>query len=592
MLTGMRRQLLPAVGAAPIDKSSTARRGSVAGLFVAAVWVGMLSYQMAFVARTVSRIPSFDEYCNLPHLVGDAPSSWGDYWRQHNEHRIPLPKLVYVNAVRLTGYDFRAPAVLSALLLSASALGVLLVLRRIRGRWAFTDAVVPLVLMHVGHWENILLGFQLQFTLSTSLILIVLMSGVAPGDRRAPWRLSLVTLAGLLLPLCGANGVAACPAVGAYLVYLGATARPRLLATGLGVGGGLAVWAMVPAYFHDLRPLGYNPTSRDPAVVLPTAVNVLGATFGLAAQAVRPAGWDVSPLGAAVAVLVAVTVGRLLVALHDPERRPAAVGAGAVLAAVGCLALGLGYGRGNGGEILNCHRYVTLAAPLAVALYVTWQTVAPDAGRWVGWGMLVVAAAAMYPNVKHGNGSAGRLWFDIKRVEGEIKAGVPIGFVVGRNPQLYPPNPDLLRPSFERLRDRGVEPFRRLVADPPMTETPVLLQPKVEGLERDGDWLVQPAGRPGGLTLALPGGHVYGLKIVYEAEFPQPHYPVCLVSWEPGGAVPPRPDRAAVRPLAHTTQPLTCLLFVDQPTDAVRIDLFEPGSRIRLHSVSVLTRAD
>src|SRR6185503_15507641 len=105
--------------------------------------------------------------------------------------------------------DFRIAQYGNALLLAAAAAGLILAARRARGgRTALADAFFPLVLLHWRHAVNVLWGWQVQFVASAVLACALAAAlAVAPGR---PGRGASLTVGAalLLLPLCGANGVA------------------------------------------------------------------------------------------------------------------------------------------------------------------------------------------------------------------------------------------------------------------------------------------------------------------------------------------------------------------------------------------------
>src|SRR5262249_40271568 len=107
----------------------------------------------------------------------------------------------------------------------AAAALLLLAARRARGRTILADAALPLILMHPRHAVNVLWGWQFQFVVSTALACVVL-ARIARGARDpARSELLVASSALLLLPLCGANGLALVPALALWFVWLALEAR-------------------------------------------------------------------------------------------------------------------------------------------------------------------------------------------------------------------------------------------------------------------------------------------------------------------------------------------------------------------------------
>src|SRR5262245_51085069 len=113
-----------------------------------AIWAAMLAAGLALVARYGSNVPSWDEWDMVPTLTGTQPVSAEWLWSQHNEHRVPLPRLVLLAVNLFGGPDFRIAQVLNVLVLGAASAGLILAVRRARGRTLLGDAIFPLLLLH------------------------------------------------------------------------------------------------------------------------------------------------------------------------------------------------------------------------------------------------------------------------------------------------------------------------------------------------------------------------------------------------------------------------------------------------------------
>src|SRR5262245_19275277 len=115
------------------------------GRYLLAVWAVMTAAALGFVLGFGHNVPWVDEWEFVPVLTGHEPAGpW--LWAQHNEHRLPLPRAVYLGLFRLTG-DFRAGTVLQVVVLSVLALGLMRYLAAARGRPAWADVFVPVGLL-------------------------------------------------------------------------------------------------------------------------------------------------------------------------------------------------------------------------------------------------------------------------------------------------------------------------------------------------------------------------------------------------------------------------------------------------------------
>src|SRR6202050_4257106 len=88
-----------------------------AGVSVLGAWALASVAAFAFVATFARNCPWADEWVMVPQLAGREPVTLSWLWSAHNEHRLPLPRLVLVGLYRVT-HDFRAGPFLNVGLLS------------------------------------------------------------------------------------------------------------------------------------------------------------------------------------------------------------------------------------------------------------------------------------------------------------------------------------------------------------------------------------------------------------------------------------------------------------------------------------------
>jgi hypothetical protein len=284
-------------------------------------------------------------------------------WGLHNEHRVPLPKLV---AATLFDWfdDVRAPMVLNALLLAALAAGMIWIARRIRGSTSITDVVFPLLWLSTGNAENLLMAFQLALVLPTVLAGVMLLVVVRRARTEFSAPEALVLVASLaLLPLCGGPGITQWPAWTLALVFFLVKARATVAARVV-LGAGVTVAAAVVALYL----IGYErPHTETPAgdVVraLGTGWRVVAMSFGFAGSA----WWPWSGLACAVMALIACVVS-FRAWRERPEERLRIAAILCAIGAVATLALAIGWARGGAGsEVGFAARYITLPAPWIAA---------------------------------------------------------------------------------------------------------------------------------------------------------------------------------------------------------------------------------
>jgi hypothetical protein len=289
------------------------------------------------------------------------------------------------------------------ILLSALALGLMRHAERLRGRPHWADAFFPVSLLHVGHWENFIMGYQLCFALYTVLatgLVVVALRATRASAFRSGVRAGVLVL---VLALCGGSGLAALVPVSAWIAYLAVCvwrggSKGRALV--------LLLFAVLPllylgAYFIDYeKPKGHPELSTDPVRVAHVAGEVLGVAFGMGLSGVW---WVVFPaLVGLGGVTVALLVGRWKA---HPDERPAVVGLIAVAAGVTGVAVAIGIGRSGEDWHGLWSRYSLLVWPLLAAVYLVWVKLGR---KWVPIALCVVAALAFPGNMGVGmvNGAA------------------------------------------------------------------------------------------------------------------------------------------------------------------------------------------
>jgi len=395
-----------------------------------AIWAVLTVAALAFIVTLGSNCPNADEWGFVAPIAGSEPlGPW--LWAQHNEHRLPLPRLVYCALFQAT-HDFRAGSILQIALLSATSLGLMLLASRLRGRPYWTDLFFPLSLLHVGHWENLLIGYNLCFALI--LVLETAIGACALGSADSASRLTAGTRAGVLmvlLCLCGGGGVVAALPVAGWLVYL--ASRSHTLA-GSAAGAKRSRWrtalllafAAFPflylAFYLDgyQRP-GHHPRLGDGGLdVLRVAAQVLAIAFGHGI-----ARYWLYAFGGIV--LLAFFTGRAMIRdFSDRGKRPAILGLMAVAAGIVAVALTIGMGRA-GIDVHNglASRYAYLTWPLLALLYLFWSRRGGWAGKWIPLALCLAAAIAYPMNMLDGLKEGSRIHATLAVVQDEARRGVP-----------------------------------------------------------------------------------------------------------------------------------------------------------------------
>ncbi|MBA4064451.1 MAG: hypothetical protein C0501_12205 [Isosphaera sp.] len=400
------------------------RPARLARAVLLAAWAALTAGAVGFVVAFGSNAPYADEWEFVPALLGREPAGpW--LWAQHNEHRLPLPRAVYLALFKLT-HDFRAGMLLQVGMLSALSLGLMALAARLRGRPAWPDAFFPVSLLHLGHWENFVMGYQLCFALFTVLVTGLVVVALR-ATRETAFRSGVAAgTLNLLLVLTGGAGLAVAPPVCAWVVYLAAAEWRAGRRGRAAVLIGLAVLPpayCVPYFTGYEHPPHHPPTSSDPVAVARVAAEGLA----MAAAPGAPPVWAV--VFAAEVVLGLATV-RLLVGGPGGDRT-SAFGLAAVAAGVVLLVLAVGHGRAAMGPGMGLwSRYGLLTWPLLGAAYLVWVRAGREAVPML---MCFAASLAFVPNTGTGMavGSAVRAGYD--RIRADVRAGVPVAALVDRH---------------------------------------------------------------------------------------------------------------------------------------------------------------
>ncbi len=488
-------------------------RPNLPPLFVWATCAAMLIASLAFVARYGSNVPSWDDWDMVPALTGEQPITAGWLWSQHNEHRVPLPRLLLLGLNGLTGVDFRAGMFFEVCALGALACIAILAARRISGGTRYTDAFFPLILLQWGQAPNMLWSWQVQFVLSTVLAGAVLLIIV-----RKDASITSTAVAGLcvvLLPLSGANGVALAPALALWLILCAVRGPGSRIVVGTLAGAAIL---LVGAYLIGYERVPYHPTSSSLKHTVKTAIQFLAIGMGPAAREVWPYSGGLAMLFVLAAALVLVRTGR----------SSRLMGLLLFLIAMGSLALGLGLGR-DGFE----PRYVTLAIPVWCGVYVAFALHSSrlmTAGRIL---LFVLVALAWWPNTQFGLAYARQLRSHLGAFERDVAAGVPGFRLIQRYDEYLHPHHDVPTDYLPMLRRAGVPPYRSLRVDPAFREIPVPFPPISTSQAIWEDGVIRSTGNAPSVVFDLPASrYVDGIRLTYSSTNRQGSLPYVSIYWK------------------------------------------------------------
>lgn len=436
--------------------------------FVWLVWAMTLASILGSIARDGRNIPFEEDWLMVAPMTGHEPDLPRWLWSQNSEHRLPLPRLVNLTLLRATG-DFRSTMVFDTLALAAVTAGMILVARGLRnGRTSPADAFFPLLLLHLGNWDNLVWGWQIQFVLPTVLVCVLLLIIVARPTLSSVGVAVAGTLALLGLPLSGANGLLFAPTMAAWFAYVtwvrqgGNEAGRRGFWIPAGAAVGVALLCV--AYFIGYESSPWNVASPNVGETLKTAGKFLALSVGPAASK----SWLL--FGGLVSVIVLTSLGVLGTAWRRDGERLRVVGLLAFFAAVLEMALAVGWGRAGreAGTGYMPTRYVLLAAPGLCAAYFTFLLFGADWLRRAGPAMLAILLALLFPfNTRAGLGR--RDWFraGLTAFERDLASGTSSTILAQRHHGfMLHWDESLMVVSLRQLHEAGIGPFREWDPDP------------------------------------------------------------------------------------------------------------------------------
>jgi hypothetical protein len=333
----------------------------------------LLAGLFIYVERFGSSLPIQDDWVMVPVWTGNQSVTLAWLWEPHNQHHMPLPKLLLAALGTISNGDARVGMYVNCMLLGVAAAVLILAASRLQGRTHFTDAVIPLAIMHVGQYHGLLVSFSMNLILSALLGTLALAVILRIRTTPTPVQVVALWIVLLLLPLCGNSGLLLVPALLAWLLYAGLRClrdperRVRRLGILLLVLGTTAVLELGLYLWSAGVP---EAEGADPG--LAARLEAAGRMLALCLGPLGEESWPAS-----VMVLLAAVAGMLVllvsVWLSRPDECLRTVGLLAYLAALATLIMAAGWARaGTGGVLvrLGATRFVSLTAPLICCMYL------------------------------------------------------------------------------------------------------------------------------------------------------------------------------------------------------------------------------
>jgi hypothetical protein len=81
---------------------------SIERLLVWGIWLSMFIFSLYCITKYGKNIPLTEDWLLVAPLTGNDLDMVNWLWAQNNEHRVPIPKLIFLVLLKLTNGDFRA----------------------------------------------------------------------------------------------------------------------------------------------------------------------------------------------------------------------------------------------------------------------------------------------------------------------------------------------------------------------------------------------------------------------------------------------------------------------------------------------------
>lgn len=442
-------------------------------VFVWTVWTGMLGGVFAFILRySQAAVPRLDEWS---HVGASMTPTW--LWEQHQEHRLPLAKFIWLGVLQLTDYDFLVGNVLLAAALAGMAAALIVGARRLRGRTAYTDAFFPLAVLNFGQGQTFAWWWQVNSILApltaTAFLLLVVRHGRAPALRH-------VVTAGVclvLLPFCGPGGLPYALVLALWLPFWSWPDRRAVLA---GSGFAAAALAAVALYF-----VGWTETASearnfellfgkpDLSRIALTSLLILALGLGTATHtAWQFWGGFVLVLGAASVILVAYQAAR------DAAERTRAVGLALFLGTSAALVWRVAQARAVLGAdyIYSSGHYLTMVIPAICCVYFVWELYSPSFARGLVPLCLFAATVLQFDKtVAFAVHLASAKQEADRQFQDDLLAGMPLFLLAERHGEYLTGSDSLAvaQALLRQARQARVGIFRRMGPDPDLVEEAV-----------------------------------------------------------------------------------------------------------------------
>ncbi len=441
------------------------------GWFVLGTWLTLTVVALGFVAVYGNRTPRWEDWFFVPFVTGAQRVDLSWLWENVQGHRWPIMKLVFVACYSLFGFNSKPILYLNVVLFSALSLGLLWAIRKVRGRWSYCDAFLPIVLLNLGQaeafsWAQVFTYISGTCLETLLLILIVIHRGALNWTSLVLAGASLV-----LLPLTYGGGLVFAAMMVPWMVYQGWAVKATTEPSCRDVHPVALASAAVTVIIIGLYFVGYRAFDAAPFPVKPglfayakTALKYLASGFGQGAS--LP--WKQVPCALLVVILLATSLCLFKALARGQFRRdPRAVGLASYMVSCMVVAWVVGLGRYAWGDTVLDSRYTASSVVALLGFYFVWEFYGLPSLVPLGRMFFFTAAAGFLAanfqfGVQHGQIRSEHERAFLR----DLRAAEPIPQLVAHHSWITYYNVQALEVYLRQLRDAGIAPYDQLPPDP------------------------------------------------------------------------------------------------------------------------------
>ncbi|WP_157874581.1 hypothetical protein [Streptomyces sp. AcH 505] len=309
----------------------------------------------------------------------------------HNDHRIPLMKLLQYTTLRATYFDFRSLVLINFAIGVIGSISLSEIARNYRGKSHIGDIIIPMVLLNFGTgfmgW-----GFSAQFLLSVSSSLVaILFFQRSENSNRA--RVA-ATLAMLVCALSGMNGIVLAVSLAACFLLFYLFVQKQNAAC-IGPGLVLALCALLLVTWTPSA-ASVSPTQTPSGQLLDWIYQFSKSSFIVSAS--HGGWWRAALCVGLISTAVSFAAQRTLRSLQREKQSPSEFAVYAALAAYITLFFSVVIGRSAHGAWepgLEMH-YGYLAAPIPILSWIVISRFLRGPAALIVAGSLIVVYAQSF----------------------------------------------------------------------------------------------------------------------------------------------------------------------------------------------------